>query len=322
MVQIKLVLIILLSVVYYNEAINQLAIEKKDWETYFFIKIKDITDKIHTQCLYHTQRSCYICILNEINRQLDSIRDFEMLTSQSPIDKLKTSMENFKKNYGHFVLTCEKGMPTDTTKTYFEIFSTAHFKNPFQNSFDVDLCLENFSNKETRYNVFHQIRQRYEDHYLSYTIFQIQPELYKLNKKCVNCIRDFVEYEIGRWIEIEPHLRPRFPGDTIQEGEYWAVLTDIYTNYQRYVKKLQTWITTCLSTSTNDVNTDFDSTPETQKGKPLISFGKSDRMEECISYYITKVKYSNLLASTGKTVTAGVQVEFKPSDLIKLMNDL
>ncbi|XP_075237731.1 uncharacterized protein LOC142333964 isoform X4 [Lycorma delicatula] len=171
---------------------------------------------------------------------------------------------------------------------------------------------ETFSSKITTYIQFEKISQRYEDDYLSYMIFQTQPEVNKLNKNCLNCIRDFVEYEIGRWIEIEPHLRPKVATDTISIGQYWPVLTDIYTNYQRYTKKVQTWITTCLSTSTNDVTKEFESGPSFQKKKPLISKRKSERMEECIYHYINK----------GKTVTVVDQVDFKPTDLIKLMNDL
>ncbi|XP_075237940.1 uncharacterized protein LOC142334113 isoform X2 [Lycorma delicatula] len=233
-------------------------------------------------------------------------------------------MEYVKNNYEGFVLSCEKGMPTDITLTFFEIYSTAHYKASLQNhyGFLVYSCIKTFSSKITTYIQFEKIRQRYEDHYLSYMIFQTQPEVNKLNKNCLICIRDFVEYEIGRWIEIEAKLPPRYEGDITSKVEYWAVLTDIYTNYQRYTKKVQTWITTCLSNSTNDVTKEFESGPSFQKEKPLISHGKSERMEECIYYYIAKVKYSNLLASTGKTVTAGDQDEFKPTDLIKLMNDL
>ncbi|XP_075237992.1 uncharacterized protein LOC142334130 isoform X1 [Lycorma delicatula] len=332
MVYIKFVLIILLSVVYYNEANNKFSLDKDDWKRYYLTTKKYITDIIYTQDLYHTQRSCYLCILNEINRQLEIIKIMYYETSPF-VEKFKTEMNNFKNNYGGFVLSCEKGMPTDITLSFFEMYSTAHYKASFQKNytFHVRSCIKTFSSNIIRYTEFEKIRQRYEDDYLSYMILQTQPEVDKLNKNCLICIRDYVDFEKGRWIEIEPHLRPKVEYNTLLNGnhnfltsklEYWAVLTDIYTNYQRYTKKVQTWITTCLSNSTNDVTKEFESGPSFQKEKPLISHGKSERMEECISYYIAKVKYSNLLASRGKTVTAGDQVEFKPTDLIKLTTDL
>ncbi|XP_075237727.1 uncharacterized protein LOC142333964 isoform X1 [Lycorma delicatula] len=313
MVYIKLVLIILLSVVYYNEAEDKFSLDKNDWKSYYLTKKKDITDVIYTQDLYHTQRSCYLCILNEINRQLELIKILYYEQSGT-VEKFKTDMENLKNNYRRYVLSCEKGMPTDITLTFFQIHSTAHYKKSFQKnySFNVSSCIKTFSSNITTYIQFVRIRQRYEDDYLSYTIFQTQPEVNKLNKNCLICIRDFVEYEIGRLIEIEAKLPPRYEGDITSHVEYWAVLTDIYRNYKRYIKKVQPWITTCLSNSTNDVTEKFETGPEIQKKKPLISKGKSEGMEECIHYYIAK----------GKTVTAVDQVDFKPTDLIKLMNDL
>ncbi|XP_075237994.1 uncharacterized protein LOC142334130 isoform X3 [Lycorma delicatula] len=323
MVYFKLVLIILLSVVYYNEANKKFSLDKDDWKNYYLTKKKEITDIIYTQNLYHTQRGCYLCILTEINRQLELIKILYYEKSRI-VEKFKSEMENLKINYGGFVLSCEKGMPTDITLSFFEIYSTAHYNASFQKnySFYVNSCIKTFSRNKIKYMEFEKIRQRYEDDYLSYMIFQTQPEVNKLNKNCLNCIRDFVDFEKGRWIEIEPHLRPKVETDTISKGKYWPVMTDIYINYKRYIKKVQKWVTICLSNSTDDVTKEFESGPEIQKEKPLISHGKSERMEECIHHYIAKVKYSNLLASRGKTVTAGDQVEFKPTDLIKLTTDL
>ncbi|XP_075238067.1 uncharacterized protein LOC142334158 [Lycorma delicatula] len=320
MVQIKLVLIILLSVVYYNEAEDQLAIDKKDWETYYSTKKEYITDIIYTKDLYDTQLSCYLCILREINIQLETIK-YIYAGNKNHISDFKSNIENIKKDFGDIVLACENGMPTDTTETYFEKFVTTHY-NQFKIYYGFQLCTDKFSRNNAKYDEFDNIRYRYEDDYLSYMIIQKRPELNEQNKNCLICIRDFVDFEVGRWIEIETYLRPKVATDTISMGQYWPVLTDIYRNYKRYINKVQTWITTCLSNSTKDVKETFETGPEIQKKKPLISKGKSDGMEECINYYIPKVKYSNLLASTGNTERAGDQVKFKPTDLIKLMNDL
>ncbi|XP_075237620.1 uncharacterized protein LOC142333907 isoform X2 [Lycorma delicatula] len=217
MFHIKLVSIILLCVVYYNEATDQFAIDKRDWETYYLMATSKISDFF------------YVSIIE-----------------------------------------------------------------------------------------FDKINQRYQDDYLSQVIFQRHFAANDLNKKCMSCIQNFVEFELKRWKEIEPTVRYYMTPDNMITGEkHWNKMRDIFINYQRYIDAVKTWITTCSSIIIDGHVDDFPSKIKDQEKNPLISKGISEKMEECIYHYSGKKRNRNLLASTGKIVNADNQLESKPSVLIQ-----
>ncbi|XP_075237028.1 uncharacterized protein LOC142333590 [Lycorma delicatula] len=319
MVHIKLVSILLLSVVYYNEASEKSAIDKAKWEEYYLKEKQNITDILNRPQLYHTQISCYLCILAEINKKIDSIKLLSNANDQiENFNKFKSDMKLFKERFEYWHNLCDKGMPTNTRKTFYEIYTTTHYKATIQQKtpFNVEVCMQRFTRAESGILDFDKIKQRYEDDYLSHMIFQNQHNANVSNKNCMNCIKDFVNYELQRWNKIEPTVRSSINSDKMITAEQLDTMRDIFINYNRYIDAVQSWITTCSSTSTYDVTKNFQSGPEFQKINPLISYGKSERMEECIYHYINEKRYRNLLASTGKKVNAEDEVETKVSELI------
>ncbi|XP_075237943.1 uncharacterized protein LOC142334114 isoform X2 [Lycorma delicatula] len=314
MIHIKLVLILFLSVVYYNEANGQSAIDKTNGLNYFLKEKQSITDLFNRPHLYHTQISCYLCILAEINEQLELIQRSPKndKSSKFRIEIYKDKSENWK-NY------CEKGMPTDTRKSFFDIYTTVHYKTslPRKKAFVISDCIKLFTRGESSITDFDKIKQRYQDDYLSHEIFQNQVDANVSNKNCMNCIKDFVNYEQHRWYQIEPTVRSSLNYGKMITAEHQDTMRDIFINYNRYIDAVQSWITTCSSTSTNDIMKNFQSGLEFQKINPLISHGKSERMEECIYHYINEKRYRNLLASTGKKVNSENEVETKVTELIR-----
>ncbi|XP_075237732.1 uncharacterized protein LOC142333965 isoform X1 [Lycorma delicatula] len=318
MFHIKLVSIILLCVVYYNEATVLSAIDKAQWKLYFLNVKQHITDLLNRSHLYHTQISCYLCIDAEINKKLELINILSN-DQREKVKKFKSDMTFFKERFEYWRNLCDKGMPTNTRKTFYEIYTTTHYKASLQPNkpLNVEECMSLFTRAELKYIEFDKIRQRYEDDYLSHMIFQKQVDANISNKNCMNCIKDFVNYELQSWNEIEPTVRYFiFSGKKIT-GELRDTIRDIFINYNRYIDAVQSWITTCSSTSTYDVTKNFKSGPKFQEINPLISNGKSERMEECIYHYINEKRYRNLLASTGKKVNSQNEVETKVTELIR-----
>ncbi|XP_075237938.1 uncharacterized protein LOC142334112 [Lycorma delicatula] len=320
MVYIKLVLIILVSVVYYNEARDQLDIDKNEWEKYYYTEKQDIIKLVHSMPLHHTQISCYLCLLTEINKQLDliSIISNVKYEKEKIVDKFKSDMTLFKEKIDYWYDLCYKGMPTNTRKTFYEIYTTTHYKALLQphNPFDVVGCMQRFTRAEFSITDFYKIKYRYEDDDLSYKIFFSNNGINDLNEKCFSCIQNFVQFELKRWNDIESAVRLTINSNNmINDGEHWDTMKDIFLNHERYMDAIQTWITTCASrTFPKEKKSQFDID---QTKKPLISHGKSKNMEECIYYYIDKVRYENEIVSTGKTVTDDNTVETKVSELLK-----
>ncbi|XP_075237150.1 uncharacterized protein LOC142333653 [Lycorma delicatula] len=319
MIHIKLVLILLLSVVYYNEAKVLSANDKLMWDYHYLKEQQKITDIFNRPHLYHTQLSCYLCIDAEINKKLDLLNVLSKSNDQTEyVNQFKPDMKLFKERFEYWRNLCDKGMPTNTRKTFYEIYTTTHYKASLQPNkpFNVEECMSLFTRAEFKYMEFNKIRQRYEDDYLSHMIFQKQVDANVSNKNCMNCIKDFVNYELQRWDEIETTVYSSLNFGLKITAEYRDTMRDIFINYNRYIDAVQSWITTCSSTSTNDVTKNFQSGPEFQKINPLISYGKSERMEECIYHYINEKRCRNLLASTGKKVNAENKVETKVTELI------
>ncbi|XP_075237145.1 uncharacterized protein LOC142333650 [Lycorma delicatula] len=319
MVYIKLVLIILVSVVYYNEARDQLDIDKYDWEEYYYTQKQNIIKLVHSMQLHHTQISCYLCLVTEINKQLDSIAIMSNVYEKEKfVNKFKSDMTLFKEKNYYWQDVCDKGMPTNTRKTFYEIYTTTHYKELIleYNFFDVTRCMQIFTRAEFSITDFYKIKYRYEDDDLSYNIFFSNNGINDLNEKCFSCIQKFVQFELQRWNDIESAVRLTInSSNMINDGEHWDTMKDIFLNHERYMDAIQTWITTCASsTFPKEKKSQFDID---QTKNPLISHGKSKNMEECIYYYIDKVRYENEIVSTGKTVTAGDEVETKVSELLK-----
>ncbi|XP_075237941.1 uncharacterized protein LOC142334114 isoform X1 [Lycorma delicatula] len=316
MVQIKLVLIILLSVVYYNEATDQLDIDKNDWEKYYNTEKQNIINLVLRMPLHHTQISCYYCILTEITKQLDLISIISNVNYEKEkiVNKFKSDLVIFKKNIDYWQNVCDKGMPTNIRKTFYEIYTTIHNKALEQQ--DVTGCMQRFTRTELSITDFDKIKYRYEEDDLSYYIFFKNNDINDLNDKCFSCIQNFVQFELKRWNDIESAVRLTMnSSNMIKDNKHWNTMKDIFLNHERYMDAIQTWITTCSSrTSPNGSKSQMTID---QTNKPLISNGKSKNMENCIYYYIDKVKYQNALVSTGKTVTNDNTVETKVSELVK-----
>ncbi|XP_075237619.1 uncharacterized protein LOC142333907 isoform X1 [Lycorma delicatula] len=321
MFHIKLVSIILLCVVYYNEATDQFAIDKRDWETYYLMATSKISDFFYGSYFHHTKASCYLCILAEINKQLHLINILSNKDDKiETVYKFKSDMELFKARFHDWKNSCDKGMPTDTRKTFFEIYTTANYKASLQKNtpINVEECMSLFTRTQFSIIEFDKINQRYQDDYLSQVIFQRHFAANDLNKKCMSCIQNFVEFELKRWKEIEPTVRYYMTPDNMITGEkHWNKMRDIFINYQRYIDAVKTWITTCSSIIIDGHVDDFPSKIKDQEKNPLISKGISEKMEECIYHYSGKKRNRNLLASTGKIVNADNQLESKPSVLIQ-----
>ncbi|XP_075237090.1 uncharacterized protein LOC142333630 isoform X2 [Lycorma delicatula] len=247
MVYIKLLLIILLCVVYYNEATYQIDIDKSDCEKYYNTVKENITDLFNGSKLYHTQISCYLCIFAEINLQLDLIEILSNANNKiETVNKFKSDMELFKSRFGNWKNLCDKGMPTDTRKSFFAIYTTRYKTSLQQNNpIDVEKCMmSSFTRVKLSITDFDKIKHPYEDDRLSYTIFRNHIGANGLNLNCLDCIDNFVKYELERWNKIEPTVRSAMtPGNIITEGEHWETMKDIFINYQRYIDAVKTWIT-------------------------------------------------------------------------------
>ncbi|XP_075237236.1 uncharacterized protein LOC142333694 isoform X2 [Lycorma delicatula] len=236
---------------------------------------------------------------------------------------MKSDAKLFAENYKSWEKTCNTHMPTDTRNTFYMSYPTTHYTPElFSNGLtSVEVCMNLFVRKNVNIQEFYKIKVRYEDDIDSHENYQGIPGIVNTNKKCMKCIQDFISYEVQRWNEIEGNIRTHLTDDKMLGNDLkdFATLKDIFTNYQRYIDKIQKWVSKCALTSVFNVPEDDSFTSFTLKQAPYMENGNSRRLEACISYFVDKDHTGKKFVSSGKTRRSDNEIESRPTELIQLI---
>ncbi|XP_075237294.1 uncharacterized protein LOC142333732 [Lycorma delicatula] len=324
MAPIKLILIVLLSVVYFNEADGEIDI--KEYKTYYTELKTTIMASFQNENIYHTQISCYQCILAEINKQLNLLFLLNRPKDREIVEKNCISgFEEIKNNFAIWENLCTTGYPTDTRKTFYEIYSTANYNEMVSSIYpkNMEACLSNFIKKEFTMYEISAIQQHYQDDLENHEIFQATVKIDQWRKDCMNCIKFFLSYELKQVSDAINEVDNIYNSGKALEDDKTLLQTvrNIFMNYQTYLEAVRSWLNQCaLIPTPNKIKEGSQYSKIESNNIPLITEGNSLKLESCINDVLSIEDFGKKFTFSTKKYGMNRKYQSKPTELIKRTN--